>query len=122
MNGSVTRHVGRVITSLSIGELRPLAREWKRGGQMRTAMAAALAAMLVSGCGLSPSYRAAQESARQAEIGKRCEGYGFRPGTPAYSDCRMKVDLAEKQNQAIAATGDDGPTVCNKVGTATICN
>jgi len=49
-----------------------------------------------------------------------CESIGAQAGTQSYVDCRLR--LKEMRAKIHAAEMADGPTVCNRVGTATICN
>ena len=74
-----------------------------------------LCSIIFSGCALSPEYRARMEqierqeqqqraeAARQREIQRKnaienqCVGYGFQRGTPLFSNCLMKLDIAQRE-------------------------
>jgi hypothetical protein len=53
-----------------------------------------------------------------------CQSIGAQLGTPTYTDCRLRVTQMRenKHNSARAVAASGGPTVCNRVGNATICN
>lgn len=53
-----------------------------------------------------------------------CASIGAQRGTPTYTDCRLRVTQMRetKHNTARAAAMSGGPTVCNRVGNATICD
>jgi hypothetical protein len=73
-----------------------------------------LVAAVSAGCSTSPQQRARDEQARQARVAAyqvekqqqeekwmndlkaKCIGYGFKPNTPEFSNCLMKVDQDTK--------------------------
>jgi len=58
--------------------------------------------VILMGCFTSSQDNTAQLEAADNE---KCIGYGATPGTPAYTDCRMKLEKMRK----IAAIGDAPP-------------
>lgn len=77
---------------------------------MRIVVGLALA-ILAAGC-QTAEQRAANDDAF-------CRSIGAQPGTPVYVECRMRRDdQFQATRRAILASG----TVCNRVGTAVVCN
>ena len=52
----------------------------------RTAILAALAALMVSGCTVSAEERRTRDE-------QTCRGYGFVQGSEAFANCMMQLDL-----------------------------
>ena len=61
------------------------------------AFAVLASTLLLTGCLTSSQDNTAQLDAADNQ---KCIGYGTSPGTPAYTDCRMKL---EKQRALLAA-------------------
>ena len=76
----------------------------QRGTVVKRVAFAVLASMsLLTGCLTSSQDNPAQF---EAADNQKCIGYGTSPGTPAYTDCRMKL---EKQRAMIAAEEGSRP-------------
>ena len=74
-----------------------------------------LALLLLCSCATSPEERARQqaearraesarveaerrfEAQRRVKIDNQCRSYGFSPGTTPFSECVMKIDVAERE-------------------------
>lgn len=70
----------------------------------RWAVAAGCALLMtVSGCGLDPQYRAARDARNEARQDSQCRGYGAKPGSDVYVQCRMMI--AEQNRQSAEASG-----------------
>jgi hypothetical protein len=66
-------------------------------------------ALILTGCGLSPEYRARMEAQRAAAAAAiqqaddaTCRGYGVPPGSQGYVACRMNLANNRTTAQAIA--------------------
>jgi hypothetical protein len=62
---------------------------------------AAAALSGLAGCMSTAEIRAADEN--------RCAGYGFRPGTDAYSKCLQNIDLDRSADRRAVLYGGPGP-------------
>jgi len=81
---------------------------------MKTALLATL--FLLSGCASNPASEARKqqdERARMAAYGKKCQGFGFQPGTNAFASCvrdehycdQRRKEAAFNYNQALVREG-----------------
>jgi hypothetical protein len=82
--------------------------------------AAVVCALAINSCNSGPGRHELLLS--QIEIDQkddaRCRSYGAQPGTDAYISCRVEQG---RIRQSVRSSSDD-TVVCNRVGTATICN
>lgn len=58
--------------------------------------AACLMLTLVCGC-MSPEQREAVRQQQIAEDIATCKSYGLRPGSEAFGNCRLQLDIARRQ-------------------------
>ena len=72
------------------------------------AFAVLASTLLLTGCLTSSQDNTAQFDAADNQ---KCIGYGASPGTPAYTDCRMKL---EKQRALLAAEEGSRPPTLQK--------
>ncbi len=72
------------------------------------AFAVLASTLLLTGCLTSSQDNTAQFDAADNQ---KCIGYGTSPGTPAYTDCRMKL---EKQRALLAAEEGSRPPTLQK--------
>ena len=72
------------------------------------AFAVLVSTLLLTGCLTSSQDNTAQFDAADNQ---KCIGYGTSPGTPAYTDCRMKL---EKQRALLAAEEGSRPPTLQK--------
>ena len=72
------------------------------------AFAVLASTLLFTGCLTSSQDNTAQIDAADNQ---KCIGYGTSPGTPAYTDCRMKL---EKQRALLAAEEGSRPPTLQK--------
>ena len=72
------------------------------------AFAVLASTLLLTGCLTSSQDNTAQFDAADNQ---KCIGYGTSPGTPAYTDCRMKL---EKQRALLAAEEGSRPLTLQK--------
>jgi hypothetical protein len=57
---------------------------------------------------------------RTASDNSRCQSYGFTPGTDAFAQCRMNIDLQRRAEPAAAPVYAPTTTTCrNFMGTVT---
>jgi hypothetical protein len=56
-----------------------------------------LTLMLLSGCVATPEQIAAAKQQQQQEDFNTCVGYGLRPGSESFGNCRLQLDLARQQ-------------------------
>ncbi len=75
----------------------------------------ALVLLLLGGCATPEQIKAAQNKADH----ERCESYGARRGTPAYTQCRVQMET--NRNQLRAAAIMSGPTTCQRFGNTVSC-
>ena len=82
---------------------------------------AVLLLLMLGGCQTLEESRAAQRAAAQAQDDQKCQGFGARPGTDAYVNCRAQLDSARTNAAAIeeaapprqqtAVPGSDAPRI-----------
>ena len=72
------------------------------------AFAVLASTLLLTGCLTSSQDNTAQFDAADNQ---KCIGYGTSPGTPAYTDCRLKL---EKQRALLAAEEGSRPPTLQK--------
>ena len=70
----------------------------------------------VGGC-ISVEQRAREEAYReqqyQARLASQCQAYGFQPGTPAFGQCMLQLDLADQQRRAAIGAAIIGSGMLN---------
>lgn len=52
---------------------------------------------LLAGCATPEQEIEAEREAYRNAVHSQCRNYGFAPGSPQYSDCLMRVDMAYRQ-------------------------
>lgn len=62
-----------------------------------------VAVALLAGCSTTPALQGPTPEMIAAADNERCIGYGFKPGTDAYADCRLRIEEARQANYRAAA-------------------
>jgi hypothetical protein len=80
--------------------------------------------LALSGCAGSPIGDAiAGPEKLAAQDDAYCQSIGATKGTPNYMNCRLTVTQQRETKHNVArAAAMSGGTICNRVGTATICD
>lgn len=63
---------------------------------MKNRLAIFAACLLVSACQTPQEIEAARQAQAQADTAT-CQSYGLRPGSEAFGNCRLQLDLARQQ-------------------------
>src|SRR4051794_35995027 len=102
-----------------VGRMKYYRREGAVGAKAALGL---LLALGLAGCA-RVTGRLAEPEKLAAQDDAYCQSIGTAKGSPQYTDCRLRVtQMRETKHNVARSAAISGGVICNRVGTATICN